>query len=75
MLPRLGDVVIGRLFYRSADYYKLCLRNFTGVLPSLAFKNATKRFKPELDVNDYVLAKIVKIGSECLLSCVEEVLV
>lgn len=70
--PSIGDLVLGRVFYRSAEYYKLDLKHLVGVLPSLAFRNATKRFKPELDVNEYVLAKITKLGSECLLSCVEE---
>ncbi|MCZ6914006.1 MAG: hypothetical protein O7C59_05805, partial [Rickettsia endosymbiont of Ixodes persulcatus] len=70
--PFVDDIVIGKVFYRCADYYKLDLKHCIGTLPSLAFKNATKRFKPELEINDYVLARITKVGSECLLSCVDQ---
>ncbi|KAL0265751.1 UNVERIFIED_CONTAM: hypothetical protein PYX00_011466 [Menopon gallinae] len=68
--PTADDLVIGKVFYRCADYYKLDLRHAVGTLPSLAFKNATKRFKPELDVGDYVIARITGVGAECTLSCV-----
>lgn len=70
--PAIGDIIIGKIFYKCADYYKLDLKQWIGVLPSLAFKNATKRFKPELEINDYVLAKITNIGTECLLTCIDE---
>lgn len=69
--PAIDDLVIGKIFYRSADYYKVDLKTAVGTLPSLAFRNATKRFKPELEVNDHVLARVTRVQSECLLSCVE----
>lgn len=69
--PSMDDLVIGKVFYRCADYYKLDLKHAVGILPSLAFKNATKRFKPELDVGDCVIARITGVGAECALSCTE----
>eukprot|EP00866_Antonospora_locustae_P001523 jgi/Antlo1/1523/2314 len=69
--PSVDDLVIGKVFYRCADYYKLDLKHAVGILPSLAFMNATKRFKPELDVGDCVIARITGVGAECTLSCAD----
>lgn len=67
--PQEHDLVLVKIFYKSSEFYKCDLNGYIGVLPSFSFANATKRNKPELEVNDYVFAKVVKLGSEVLLSC------
>ncbi|RVD92301.1 S1-like RNA-binding domain-containing protein [Tubulinosema ratisbonensis] len=68
-VPQENDLVIIKIFYKCSEFYKCDLNGFIGVLPSLSFTNATKRNKPELEVNDYIFAKVIKVGSEVLLSC------
>lgn len=76
-VPRVNDIVIGRIFNNNGDYYRvnisygnLHVPMYTGVLPVLAFPNATKRNKPELNNNDLVMAIVKESkGDEVLLSC------
>ncbi|KAF9763889.1 putative exosome complex component rrp40 [Nosema granulosis] len=70
--PFIDDLVIGRIQYVSGDFYRVDLGTTTGILPSLAFTNASKRNKPELKKDDYVFCKVEKVGVEPLLSCVGE---
>lgn len=69
--PSVDDLVIGKVFYKSSDYYKLDFNSVIGVLGSLSFKNATKRFKPELEIGDHVIGRVTKLGDEILVSCNE----
>lgn len=78
--PERNDIIIGRIFSVSQEYYKvnfgaadLKIPQFSGILPVLSFENATKRNKPELEVGDIVLTKIIDLKSnEALLSCQEK---
>ncbi|KAI5148520.1 exosome complex component RRP40 [Enteropsectra breve] len=70
--PEEHDVVIGRIIYSSQDYYKVDLGGAVGYLPSLSFYNATKRNRPDLQKNDWVLAQVVRVQEDVLLSCAQE---
>lgn len=70
--PCIDDVVIGKAIYISQDVYKVDLGGVVAVLPALSFANATKRNKPEVNKNDYLLCRIAKRGVEPLLTCVGE---
>ncbi|KAM0680336.1 exosome non-catalytic core subunit rrp40 [Glugoides intestinalis] len=69
-IPKKYDIVIGRIFYSSQDYYKVDLGSCTGILPALAFQNATKKNKPDLDKEDIVLCQVDRVEcGDVLLSC------
>lgn len=72
-VPRMHDIVIGKIFYVHPDYYKVDLGRYVGILPALSFPNATKRNKPELIKNDLVLCRVLEINNEldreALLTC------
>ncbi|KAM0678607.1 hypothetical protein BDAP_000715 [Binucleata daphniae] len=59
------DVVIGKVTNKTMDYYKIDIGfGIIGYLPVLNFPNATKRNKPELEIEQYVMAKVTKLN-EC----------
>jgi exosome complex component RRP40 len=69
--PSIDDIIIGQVIYKHTDFYKIDMfHGCHGHLPALSFPNTTKRNKPELMMDVYVLCKIVRKGTECLLSCV-----
>lgn len=69
-LPNKDDIVIGRIIHRSADFYRIDLGyGITGFLPELSFYLATKRNKPELKVNEYVMARVVRVKDVPMLEC------
>lgn len=71
-IMQLDDVVIGRITHKTMDCYKVELgQGITGFLPVLNFPNATKRNKPELNVDEYVMCKITKLNDYPLLLCEE----
>lgn len=70
--PYIDDVIIGRVIYVSADYYKLDINCSIGILPVLSFTNASKRNKPDINKEDLIFCKIEKTGIEPMLSCVGE---
>lgn len=67
--PTKHDIVIGKIIYTSPEYYKVDLNGCIGFLPTLSFMNATKRNKPELQRDDWVLCKVLRVENEPLLSC------
>ncbi|KCZ79217.1 hypothetical protein H312_03391 [Anncaliia algerae PRA339] len=67
--PQIHDLIICRIFYKCSDFYKCDINGHIGLLPALSFKDASKRNKPELEVGDYVIGKVVKICSEVLITC------
>lgn len=67
--PMTYDVVIGKVIYVSADYYKIDLGNVQGLLPTMAFENASKKNRPELQKGDIVLCQVTQPGDELLLTC------
>lgn len=68
--PTQYDVVMGRIIYASSDYYRVDLGTCAGHLPALAFRNATKRNRPELLRGDYVLCSVERVADgEALLCC------
>lgn len=68
--PTKYDIVMGRVIYTSADYYKVDLGCCTGYLPCLAFANATKRNRPELQRGDVVACAVTRVeGGSPLLCC------
>lgn len=72
-VPTKYDIVIGRIFYTSQDYYKVDLGSCTGTLPALSFVNATKRNKPELERDNIVLCQVERVvDGGPLLSCKKE---
>lgn len=72
-IPKKYDIVIGRIMYSCPDYYKVDLKSCVGVLPSLAFLNATKRNRPELEKENIVLCQVERVSSgDVLLSCKKE---
>lgn len=72
-VPKVYDIVIGKVIYASQDYFKVNLGSCTGILPALSFQNATKKNRPDLDKDEYVLCQIEKVESgEALLSCKKE---
>ncbi|KAK6090041.1 hypothetical protein P3W45_000929 [Vairimorpha bombi] len=70
--PYIDDTVIGRVIYVSAEYYKIDLDTYIGILPSLSFTNASKRNKPDIKKDDWLFCRIIKQGLEPVLSCVGE---
>lgn len=75
--PVIGDTVIGKVIFVGNEFYKINLFNFStnaGILPILSFKNATKRNRPNLNANDVIIAKVVSIDFDILLSCEENFL-
>lgn len=72
-LPRKYDIVIGKVFFSCADYYKIDLCGCTGILPTLSFWNATKKNRPELERDQFVVCQVVRVeGNEPLLCCKKE---
>jgi len=70
--PLRYDIVMGRVIYVSQDYYKIDLAGHIGILPALSFQNATKRNRPNLNSDDYVMAQVARVeNGEILLSCSE----
>lgn len=67
--PTKHDIVIGRITFTCQDYYKVDLGGITGCLPTLSFLNATKRNRPELQKNDFVLCQVVRVETDPLLTC------
>lgn len=66
------DIVIGRIIYTSAEYYKVDVSGYTGYLSVLGFPNAVKRNRPTLEKGDFVAARVTRIeGGDLLLSCKE----
>ncbi|KAM0686721.1 exosome non-catalytic core subunit rrp40 [Conglomerata obtusa] len=66
-----NDIVIGRISARMQDSYRVDIGfGNLAYLPVLSFPQATKRNKPELQVGEWIMARIVRIG-ECavLLRC------
>lgn len=70
--PTRYDIVIGRVIYTSADYYKADLGGCIGYLPTLSFANATKRNRPELERGDWVICQVVRVVGDPLLCCKQE---
>ena len=70
--PTKHDIVIGRIIHTSPDYYKVDLCGCTGYLPCLSFMNATKRSRPELQKDDYVLCQVIRVDSDPLLCCKQD---
>lgn len=69
---KLDDIVIGRIIYKTVDCYKVELgQGIIGFLPVLNFPNATKRNKPELLVDEYVMCRVMKVNDYPLLICEE----
>lgn len=69
-IPKKYDLVIGRVVFTSQDYYRIDLGSCTGILPALAFLNASKRNQPELEKDTFVLCQIDKVVvGDPLLSC------
>ena len=67
-----GDVVIGLVTFKTADFYRVDIRGCSSaMLGTTAFNGATKRHKPDIRVGQYVAAWIqrvdVDLGVE--LSC------
>ena len=57
--PRQGDQVVGIIEDRGGEFYKVNIfAPASALLPRLAFENATKRNKPELQRGDVVYARI-----------------
>ncbi len=67
--PMTYDIVVGRIIHTSVDYHRVDLGNVFGILPSLAFLNASNKLKPELQKGNLVLCQVTRVGPELLLSC------
>lgn len=75
--PTINDLVIGRIYYKTGDYYKLDLKNVSAVLPVLSFKNVNKKNKPDLQVDDYVFCRVISNNNggsvdTLIVGCVED---
>ena len=58
-IPAVGDVVVGVVTDRNAEFYKIHIHGTAvGILPVLAFDGATKRNKPNLTVGAVVFARV-----------------
>lgn len=58
--PAVGDMVIGIVTDKNADFYRLKVHGTTtATLPTLAFDGATKRNKPSLAIGTPVFARVV----------------
>lgn len=73
-LPSLGDYVIGKVYHKSSDVYKLDIGiSKIATLDVLAFDAATRRNRPNLNLGSLVYCKIVRIDqSDVKLSCIHE---
>ena len=72
-LPKVGDMIIGRIVSKFAFSYELDINSYsTGVLDSLEFDGATKRNKPNLEINSLVYCRVKSINkySKPVLSCI-----
>eukprot|EP00762_Andalucia_godoyi_P005122 ANDGO_04059.mRNA.1 Putative exosome complex component rrp40 len=71
-VPRVGDSVIGIVSSRNVEAYAVDIgSSLAGMLPVLAFDGATKRSKPNLQIGDYVYARVVafNVHQGAALSC------
>jgi exosome complex component RRP40 len=60
-IPAVGDVVVGIIADRNAEFYRVQLHGTSlAILPALAFDGATKRNKPNLAVGAVVFARVAK---------------
>lgn len=68
--PKKYDIVIGKVIYTSQDFYKVDLGSCTGTLPALSFVNATKRNKPDIEKDEFVMCQVERVvDGDPLLSC------
>lgn len=71
-IMQVDDIIIGKITHRTVDCYKVELgQGIVGFLPVLNFPNATKRNKPELNPDEFVMCRIVKLNDYPLLICEE----
>ena len=57
--PKVGDVIIGVVVYKTADFYRLEISSGTPViLSNIAFNGATKRHKPTLALGAPVICYV-----------------
>ncbi|ODV89912.1 hypothetical protein CANCADRAFT_11350, partial [Tortispora caseinolytica NRRL Y-17796] len=73
--PRQGDVVVGVIDLRLVETYKVNIgAPYMAILPALAFQNAHRKNKPELEAGDVVCARVVKADPdvEPELTCDED---
>ncbi|EER10241.1 Exosome complex exonuclease RRP40, putative [Perkinsus marinus ATCC 50983] len=74
-IPRRGDMVLGVVVQRTAEYYRVDINGPTGTanLPTLAFNGATKRHKPNLSPGDLVYCHVTVADRDLdvELSCVD----
>ncbi|KAG9285401.1 hypothetical protein G9A89_010876 [Geosiphon pyriformis] len=58
-VPATGDPVIGVITYKGAEIFRVDLGSaHSAILPPLAFENATKRYRPNLNVGTLVYARV-----------------
>ncbi|KAM0674290.1 exosome non-catalytic core subunit rrp40 [Gurleya vavrai] len=67
------DMVIGKIILKMMDYYKVDIGNGNiAFLPVLNFPLANKRNKPDLNIGEYVMARVIRKGeSSSILQCEE----
>lgn len=72
-VPKKYDIVIGKIYFTCADYYKVDLNGCTGILPVLNFLNANKKNRPDLERNNFVVCQVIRVeNNEALLCCRKE---
>lgn len=74
--PKVGDLVIGKVVSKYAFSYDLDIGAYSAaVLDALEFDGATKRNKPNLDINALVYCRVKAVDkfSRPVLSCVSPV--
>ncbi|KAF4695105.1 Exosome component 3 [Perkinsus olseni] len=74
-IPKRGDMVLGVVVQRTAEFYRVDINGPTGTanLPALAFNGATKRHKPNLGPGDLVYCHVTVADRDLdvELSCVD----
>ena len=69
----IGDVVIGKIAKRTKEKYLVDIGAYQyAELDQLAFENATKKSKPQLEEGDYVYSRVVDINENVVLMCLSQ---
>ncbi|KAL7715167.1 K Homology domain-containing protein [Entamoeba marina] len=71
--PSIGDVVIGKIVKRIKEKYLVDIGAYCKAeLDSLAFENATKKSKPNLNENDIVYCRVIQVIDQLEVVCMSQ---
>ncbi|CAG8749891.1 1949_t:CDS:2, partial [Racocetra fulgida] len=58
-IPETGESVVGRISGKGSEFYRVDIGSaHQAILPFLAFENATKKNRPNLNIGDLIYARV-----------------